>query len=257
VSDAAADLNADLLFSFVSDAQDLPRSITNGSTDGVLLHGARPTGSLAARLQGLPTVWLMANRERPLWGDQVMPNNPVIGEVAMKYLAGRGHRHLACLKVADDGWSLRLRAWAFTQAAAEAGLNACVVEAPESISHDMWCSVTLRQTAERIVEQLLSCQPMPTGLFILEARLLPVIHAALSSRGLRVGEGRDVEILSCNSEGHRVPGLDHIPASVGVRADVVGRRGVELLIWRTSNREGSERVSVLVEPDLAGAKSVF
>jgi DNA-binding LacI/PurR family transcriptional regulator len=254
VSDAARDLNSDLVFSFVSHASDLPRSIADARVGGLLVHGQRPSPSIERQLADVPTVWLMANRERPQWGDQVMPNNPVVGEMAVKYLAQRGHRRLACLKAAGDGWSLRLRAWAFTAAASEAGIDARVVEVPEAESADVWCSIGLARTADRLVNELLSSGPVPTGLFILEDRLLPVVDAALAARGLRAGRGKDVEMISCNNERAPVPGLYH-PATLDLRADVIGRRGVELLLWRMRNTDFSERVSLLIEPELVESKS--
>jgi DNA-binding LacI/PurR family transcriptional regulator len=254
VSDSARDLNSDLVFSFVSHPSELPRSITDARVGGLLMHGQRPTASIQRQLAALPTVWLMANRQRPQWGDQVMPNNPVIGEMAVKYLAQRGHRRLACLKAADDGWSLRLRAWAFTAAASEAGIDARVVEVPEPENADAWCSIGLAHTAERLVNELLSNTPVPTGLFILEDRLLPGIDAALVARGLRVGRGKDVEIISCNNEREYIPGLPR-PATLDLRADVIGRRGVELLLWRMKHPSLGERVSLLIEPELVESKS--
>jgi len=89
VSDAALAASISLVFSFVSSPDDLPPRIDAGQVDGLLLHGQRPPLALQSKLRDLPTVWLMANRQRPLWGDQVMPNNPVIGELAARYLSSR------------------------------------------------------------------------------------------------------------------------------------------------------------------------
>ena len=95
VSGASSQRDLSLIFSFVSDPSELPPRISGRNVDGILLHGERPSPSVQARLESLPTVWLMANRQRPLWGDQVMPDNTAIGELAAKYLLQRGHKHVA------------------------------------------------------------------------------------------------------------------------------------------------------------------
>jgi len=250
VSDAAALHNASLVFSFVSEKDDLPPRIATGQIDGLLLHGQRPSASLQGALRHLPTVWLMANRQRPLWGDQVMPNNPVIGELAARHLVGRGHKHVVCMKAARDGWSLRLRAWAFAEASAELGMTATVLEASETFSSDMWEHKGLAQTADCLVDQLLTIQPRPTGVFILEDRLLPTISAALAARGIQTGPGGDIDILSCNNERPHLGAAQLQPASIDIRADLIGHQGVKQLLWRMKHIDRPERASLLVEPRL-------
>ena len=85
VSSACTDNGLRLTIGFVSaDASHAPQWLANGEVDGLLLHGEQPTGLAPSRLRDLPAVWLMANRHRPSWGDQVMPNNAVIGDLAAK-----------------------------------------------------------------------------------------------------------------------------------------------------------------------------
>src|SRR5687768_12990685 len=65
VSAAAAQHDLSLMFSFVSDPAHLPPRLAERKVDGLLLHGERPSRTVQARLRTLPTVWLMANRQRP------------------------------------------------------------------------------------------------------------------------------------------------------------------------------------------------
>ena len=74
VTDAARDHELELNFSFVSDPSSLPNHIAQRSFAGVILHGERPTDELQRRLSRTSTVWVMANRHRPDFGDQVMPD---------------------------------------------------------------------------------------------------------------------------------------------------------------------------------------
>ena len=250
VSTAANDNNLDLMFSSVSDPAQLPARSLGREVGGLLLHGERPAAAIQARLRTLPTVWLMANRQRPQWGDQVMPDNTVIGEIAAKYLLGRGHRRLAYLGAGGGGaWSLGLRAFAFTQVARDAGADVHAFSADEP-APDYRRSDGLTAVGESLVRQLAQVAPAPTGLFVAEDRLVPAVDRALRARGLRVGSGGDVEIVSCNNERPHLIGLHPQPATIDIRPDAIGRRGVEQLLWRMRNPDVPERVRHLVEPAL-------
>ena len=80
---AACNENAlSLNIGFVTDPACVPQWLLGRAVDGLLLHGDQPVGLMQEHLRTVPAVWLMANRRRPLWGDQVMPNNAVIGDMA-------------------------------------------------------------------------------------------------------------------------------------------------------------------------------
>ena len=248
VSDAANDNNLSLILTFVSDPSDIPARLLDRQLAGVLCHGDQPGATGLARLRALPSVWLMANRHRPRWGDQVMPNNAVIGDVAGRYLVRRGHRRLAYLGVGRDGWSMQLRSFAFGKAAEDAGAAAQLFEASTGQANDYWGADGLASAAEQLVAQILAAVPMPTGLFIAEDRLLPVIDRALRARGIR--PGTDVEVISCNNEQPHYAGLAALPARIDIRSEAIGRRGVEQLVWRMRNGDVPERVRVMVDPVL-------
>lgn len=250
VSIASDEHDLSLTLNFISDPSHLPRRLFDLPLAGVLCHGDQPGASGMAQLRSLPTVWLMANRHRPQWGDQVMPNNAVIGDMAGRYLIRQGHRRLAYLGASRDSWSMRLRAFAFRKAAEDAGAVADVFDVAANSAGDFWSADGLAIAAERLVDRVLGASPTPTGLFIEEDRLLPVIDRAMRARGVRFGPGGDVEVISCNDERPHYAGLPSLPARVDIRPEAVGRRGVEQLVWRMRNPEMPERVRVMVEPQL-------
>jgi LacI family transcriptional regulator len=217
--------------------------------DGLLLHGARPGPGVQSALRRLPTVWLMANRERPQWGDQVMPDNPTIGEMAANYLARRGHRRMAYLG-RSGSWSMGLRAFAFERAASDAGAHVTLLEASEDPATDFWRGDGLPAAATELVAKLIAtpAEERPTGLFVAEDRLLPAIDRALRSKGLEAGANKHVEIVSCNNEQPHFVGLQVSPATIDIRPEAIGRLGVEQLLWRMRNPDVAERVRVMVEP---------
>src|SRR5687768_9438032 len=127
VTDAARENHLGLTFAFVSSPGEVPAHLVNKPIDGVLLHGERPAGELEQRISHKPCVWVMANRHRPTYGDQVMPNNTGVGVMAAQYLLGRGHRRLAYLSCGHGLWFMGVRWLSFAAAAAEAGATAVMI----------------------------------------------------------------------------------------------------------------------------------
>src|SRR5688500_10883535 len=84
VSSACNDRGLSLTIGFITDAADVPNWILGRTVDGLLLHGEQPVSVLQDRLRSLPSVWLMANRRRPRWGDQGRPHNAGTGHAAAK-----------------------------------------------------------------------------------------------------------------------------------------------------------------------------
>jgi LacI family transcriptional regulator len=242
-----------LIFSFVTNPAHLPPGITKRDVDGLLLHGERPSEEVQARLQPLPTVWLMANPQRPTWGDQVMPDNLEIGALAANYLAQRGHNRVAYLGI-QSSWSLELRSLAFAHCAHERNLNVKVLETREKRHNDLWNRDGLDEAALLLVERLRQMNPLPTGLFIAEDRLAAPLDAAIKNSGCFVSNNDDgegcVEIISCNNERSQFAGMKHPPATIDIRAATIGRLGVERLLWRIGHPHVLERIRTMVEPCL-------
>lgn len=250
VSAAASEHDLNMIFSFVSDPGQLPPKIVQRRVDGLLVHGGRPTPAVQNDLQALPTVWLMANRQRPTWGDQVMPDNTLIGEIAAQYLTGRGHRRLAYLGVDAGGWAMDIRALAFTGRARMAGAEVNTLQTGAEPGGELWQDLALASHVQGLIGRLAALDPRPTGLFLSEDRLLPLVDALLARRGLSIGAGRDVEIISCNNERPYLMGLSAAPATIDIRAESIGRRGVEQLVWRLRHPDVRERMRAMIEPCL-------
>jgi LacI family transcriptional regulator len=253
VSDQASKYNISLIFSFVTDPTQLPPRITERRVDGILLHGERPSLDVQARLSAIPTVWLMANPQRPTWGDQVMPDNLAIGTIAANYLARRGHTRLAYLGTRAS-WSLELRSLAFAHRAREMNLDVEVIEMAEKIGADFWQRDGLNDAAFSLVDRLQHLRPLPTGLFVAEDRLVAPLDAAIGRSGAFSASGGNghahLEIISCNNERSQFAGMKRPPATIDIRAAAIGRLGVERLIWRAGNPNIHERIRSMVEPCL-------
>ena len=248
VSIGARENNFDLFVSFVSNLEELPRRISEQRVGGLLLHGEQPSKAVEAQLRGLPTVWLMANRFPPRWGDQVMPDNSSIGRIAAEYLHAKGCKSAAYLSASAPSWGLQVRELAFCQHLEDAGVRVQVLRAALESPQDFWQfdGSAARSLAERFVQM----NPRPQGLFVAEDRHAPTVYSALAEAGITVGSNGDVHLISCNNEMPYLSRLRPAPATLDIRAESIGRRGVEQLIWRLGKANVEERIRKMVEPVL-------
>jgi DNA-binding LacI/PurR family transcriptional regulator len=241
------DLN--LVFTHVSDPEHLASRVLSGRIDGALLHGALPGKELRDRLRGVPTVWLMGNRRRPEWGDQVMPDGYEVGELAARHLLARGHKQLAFLNLDGAHWALRLYGHAFHATALDAGANCLCLEQPRDNSSGYWQEHSF-DAVERLARQYVAASPRPTGLFVADDMQVALLQPALQRQGVEVAPGK-VEVVSCNNEKPYLVGLNPKPTEIDIRAISVGLRGVEQLIWRLEHPSVVERIVTTVEPFIA------
>lgn len=255
VSSGATEHELDMVLAYISEPHQLPPRVLQRRVDGLLLHGDQPPAALQSRLRELPSVWLMANRQRPTWGDQVMPDNAVVGELAARYLVRLGHRTLALINLRWDSWSLDLRALEFTRTAEELGASVVISNdsrlQPEGKSE----AKDLLERADAIIDGLLRLDPRPTGLFVVEDRQVQAIDSALRRRGLSSGPGGVMEFVSCNNEWPLLVGVAPPPATIDIRTELIGRCAVELLLARLQHPScgDNQRIRNLIEPSLVEA----
>jgi DNA-binding LacI/PurR family transcriptional regulator len=247
VSLGASQNELNLVFTHVPDAEHLPIRILDQRTDGVLLHGAAPGAELRKRLQRMPTVWLMGNRRRPEWGDQVMPDSYEIGDLAARYLIERGHRRLAFLNLDAGHWAFRLYHQSFAAAAGELHADVKTVQQASDVpTSDYWHRFG-SESVEKLVHQFMQLMPRPSGLFVADDMQVALIQPVLQAKGVELGPGR-TEIISCNNEKPYLVGLSPRPAAIDIRVESIGRRGVEQLLWRLQHVDVPERIVATIEP---------
>jgi DNA-binding LacI/PurR family transcriptional regulator len=229
---------------FTQDAASVPPAIRHDLPDGLLLHGAPPTGEAEQLYRGLPVVWLMANRVQPSFGDQVMPNSEAIGQLAAEYLVGRGHRRLAMLNI-RHGWFYDIRANAFESSAAALGASSEILTCkPQGEEHTDGDPST---RLAHLMERYLALSPRPTGLFVVDEPQTLAFYSLLQRHGIR--PGKDVECIACNNENKEyLSALDPRPASIDIRLELIGRLAVNSLLWRMDHHDVPGRIITEVDP---------
>ena len=251
VSTGASQLDTDLIFGHVPDVEHLPVRLLDKKVDGLLLHGATPTGLLRERLQSIPTVWLMGNRRRPEWGDQVMPDGYSIGETAAKFLLSKGHRDLVFLNLDSGHWPFRLYGHGFSVAAEDAQATLHVIKHTPHTTGGYWRKHS-QEAVDHVVDEFMKLSPRPTGIFVADDMQVALLQPALQARGVVIESGK-TDVVSCNNERPYLVGLNPIPTEIDFRAGAIGRRGIEHLLWRLEHSDITERIVTTIEPHLVQA----
>lgn len=250
VSVAASELDVQLLLHHIPDVNQLPSKLLS-QLDGVLLHGFLPGPEVREHLEKLPTVWLMANRQRPTWGDQVMPDAYEIGTMVARHLIEKGHKSICFLNMDSERWSFRMACQAFAATAQAAGVEAVSIEEPLAPAAAYWQRFR-PETISNIVKRFHDLKSRPTGLFVAEDMQVAMLQPALQASGVAIGPG-ETEVVSCNNELPYLVGLSPLPSVVDIRLETIGHRAVEQLLWRLEHRDAPERMAVLIEPALIRA----
>ena len=250
ISSAALQRQIDLHINFVADHElpALAQKFAGNGFDGLLLQGVIESPALIRALRHIPTVWLMGNRRRPTWGDQVMPDNATVGQLAAQYLLRHNHRQVMYSGIAS-GWWIGVRMLAFQQAVEDAGgaVTDVVYQQPEgSVSN----SVNAEVLVAKLVEAYRAADPKPTALFVAEDWLVRPVFNALAVAGITIGAGHDLEVISCNNDRAHLAGVNPVPATIDIRYEAIGCRAVEQLAFLITQAAPQDRVRIMIEPQL-------
>jgi len=235
-----------------------PAALFTQKVDGAVLFGATKDREIRKQLSHLPCVQTMGVVQRRLPWDHVTYDNETIGELAAKYLLDRGHRHLAMLATdgsaeARPGSDLKAgRCGSFRSHVEAAGRTLLLTWDEPLLRVTPTHQEPVRDTLERIIDQLLAARPRPTGLFCPSDLLTAGIYPLLLARG--IAPGSDLEIVSCNNEVLLLQNLHPRPATVDIHANEVGRRAVEQLLWRLDHPK-EPRSTITLAPELVPSRA--
>ncbi len=252
-----------LMLANVPNADRVPVFLAKNQVDGLILKSpllgdlrlcASP--ALVEAINRVPHVWLLG---RPDSGDGDMcgMDFDVGARIGMEYLHGRGHRRVGYLhprlgQTRSEGLKRALSAHA-----QRLGLNLRYFEKTQS-EPVKWPLPAVTRPAE--VMPLLdrwAALPeaeRPTAMVVSADSIAVQLYAALRQRGLKVGV--DLSVLSFNHEKPLVTGLVPALTTLDVRAEAIGRRAVQQLLWRIRNKNDSIVTKILVEPTFIEGGSV-
>lgn len=207
--------------------------------EGVLFFGPRCDGRLLdAKNTRLPVVGLLGPAEVTEW-DVVDYDRREVARIAVEHLRAQGCRRLAYL-----GSPLE-RAKHFADAAHDAGLLCTIVVRPDLFLTEGREQATNLASLRSAWRETAAAKP--DGLFVYSDQLTNALYGVLATEGIR--PRRDLAIVSCNAETAFLAPLDPRPPSIDIHPDEIGRRAVDLLVWRLDNPRAARSV-VTIRPRL-------
>lgn len=248
VAAAAGKFGVDLNVTFESDPDLAVQRLAGSGFDGLILHGAFPPIEKSRPLHHIPTAWLLGNPRRPIWGDQIMPDNATVGQIAANYLLDRGHKQSIVFGIINSWW-MPIRELAFRQAIEDAGQGVVsAIHSPQVMERSRPQDIEF--AISELVRIYRASDPKPTGLFITEDWLVRPVYNQLHQAGITVGKNADLDVIACNNDRAHLAGATPAPATIDIRFETIGYRALEQLVHRLSTRGPDERVRIMVEPTL-------
>lgn len=240
-----------------------PPFLREGQVQGLILKGPNQgrlpdlkDNELLRELYGLPRVWLMG-RLPGARGDHSNFDTEAAGRIAAEHFHAKGHRRVAFMNPKPGQVQFERVKLAFATHSARLGQTSSLLEVPPPDELAWPLPATTRQAnVDRLVDQwtALPASTRPTALFVPSDRTATQLYTALARRKIR--PGRDVSILSCNNERSLLSHLHPVPSTIDVHAEMIGRRAVDLLLWRLANPGNLNDAQLLIEPDLVEGDSV-
>jgi LacI family transcriptional regulator len=252
-----------LMFANVPKGDRVPPFLTENRVEGLILKGPNqghlplPAASELVRfIYRFPRIWLMG-RLPGAEGDHCNFDTGIASQLAVKHFQEKGHRRIAFFNPKPGQSQFERLKYAFYAACLQHGLEHSLLEvaAPEKLDWPL-PAIPQEDHVERLLEDWLNlpADTRPTGLLIPSDRTAVQLYRALEKRGLRVGV--DISLISCNNEKSMTGSLDPALTSIDVRAEAIGQRAVDQLLWRIAHPNEEHDIQVLIEPTLDAGESV-
>ncbi|MFH1497104.1 MAG: LacI family DNA-binding transcriptional regulator [Verrucomicrobiota bacterium] len=194
--------------------------------EGVLFFGPRSDRTrLAAGAVRMPVVELLGPaREAGEW-DGVDYDRVMVARLAAEHLKREG-----CRKVAYLGSPFE-RANYFAAEAIALGMEPVVVTRPDLFVLEGRVQTTNLESLRSAWREVAAAKP--DGVFVYADQLTNALYGILATEDVR--PQRDVKLVSCNAEAAFLSALDPRPATIDIHPTEIGRRAVDLLVWRIEN----------------------
>jgi len=215
----------------------LPACIDRRQVDGVLVRYI-DSAWLFDALSDIPVVWIFSSALVGEARDHVDTDDTAVGTLALDFLRGRGHRHLATFNDMHGHPAHLRRIERFSQKAR--------IDGPPPRRVDM--DGIGQEALNRQFARLLQPDDRPTGFFLPGTGLIVsrVQHAIRAAGFL---PGQDIDLIGCGHDHHLVEAMYPQPANIDIQPEAIGTAAAELLIWRLGNPAAPVR-QVTIPPKL-------
>ena len=260
---ATAAEGINLMIANVPLADRVPAFLAKGQVDGIILKSpllgdlkACASAELVAAISRVPHVWL-TGRPDSAAGDVCATDNDAGARLAAEYLFGKGHRRIGYLHPRPGQTRSEGLKSSFTMQAQRLGMSVQPFERA-LVGPVRWPLPAITQPTDLmpLLDRWLvtPAETRPTAMLVPADSIAVQLYAALRQRGLQVG--KDLSVLSFNHERPLVMGLTPALTTIDIRAETIGRRAVERLLWRIEHPEDDVATKIVVEPVLVEGASV-
>jgi LacI family transcriptional regulator len=252
-----------LMIANVPHADRVPAFLAKSQVDGIIVKSpllgdlktcAHP--DLVAAIARVPHVWL-TGRPDSAEGDVCAMDNDSGARLAAEYLQAKGHRRIGYLHPRPGQTRAEGLKMSFTMHAQRLGMSVQPFERALS-SAVRWPLPAITQPTDLmpLLDRWLVSpkETRPTAMLVPADSIAVQLYAALRQRGLLAG--KDLSVLSFNHERPLVFGLSPALTTIDIRAETIGRRAVERLLWRIEHPEDVVPTRIVVEPVLVEGASV-
>jgi LacI family transcriptional regulator len=252
IEGAIADKGHQLSMKQAAGWEQLAKSIGSNMPTGLIVLGFEAgigkRSDLSTAFQQLPTVWTMGS---PLdfRGDHIQPDHMKIGSLAAEYLIKQGWRDCAVIgaKPGSPAHLMGFRIDSFRWTLQQAGGEAHMALSPDLIRIAPGLHEVNAEVMARLMQEILQRSPRPQALFLEADILAPLVYQQLRAAGLE--PQKDIQIVTCNNERPYLAQLEPKPTIIDIQPQIIGRRAVDQLLWRISNRH-APAMRLMVEPVL-------
>lgn len=263
IEGAIASKGRSLMLANIPKGDRVPPFLSADQVAGLIIKGPnqgelpkREDSPLLDQIFRFPHVWLMG-RPANASGDHCNFDTDLAGQLAAEHLANKGHRRIGYLNPKPGQIQFEKLKQSFF-AAAQRISGECTIIEPKPRENLSWPlpAITQENTVKLLIEEWLSLpeELRPTAIFVPSDRAAVQVYSVMGQLGLRVG--KDLSLISCNNERSLLMNLHPTVTTIDVHAEAIGRRAVDLLLWRIANPEESRPVQVLIEPSLVEGESV-
>lgn len=250
IEEALASNGMSMVQGAVGAKRPLPPIVAKGGVDGVIVWPHLDDVSLEAieTLRGYRIVYVMSGAHERLSADRVRVNHGKVGRLAAKYLADKGHQHIAYVTPSSLISRINLcERWAgFSALAQEHGIGARQRVIEQSHFDLMEINRDRDLLIQKSLREFLARDKRPTGMFVTCDALTAKIYPILKALGIEIG--RDLEIISCNNETSLLAGLEPRPISIDIQPETIGKKAVEQLRWRILHPDEESQITIEVSP---------
>ena len=260
---ATAAEGINLMLANVPHADRVPAFLAKSQVDGVIVKSpllgdlkACASAELVAALARVPHVWLTGRPDSAI-GDVCATDNDAGARLAAEYLHAKGHSRIGYLHPRPGQTRSEGLKSSFTIQAQRLGMSVQPFEKPLA-GPVRWPLPAITQPTDLmpLLDRWIAMpeETRPTAMLVPADSIAVQLYAALRQRGLRVG--KDLSVLSFNHERPLVMGLIPALTTIDIRAETIGRRAVERLLWRIEHPEDVVPTKIVVEPVLVEGASV-